>query len=259
MYDASTKMKNTIWIVRTVWGPFENTKPEVTNKEKFSNEVVMVWGKETNTYLKSLGYETILMSESEQEPEWKHPNLKFNHKIKAIKLADAIFDEYLLLDWDTFVEKPLDDNFTQLLRSKNNIQCTLYCIPENFYEILFNKYEINEEMTSFFENQHRLIKEYSWKFKGSYVFPNFSFFYSNKAKIGRTLEAIINDNDIVTNVEEFALFKYVNCELDEYIKKYEPVVSIGQRSDKLEEVQISLDNLKNYIDYSINKDLYFYH
>jgi hypothetical protein len=251
---------NEIKIVRTLWGPFENTKPEVTGKEKFSNEVVMVWGKQSEDYLKSLGYETILMHENQEEPGWEHPNKKFNHKIKAIKLADSLFGEYLLLDWDTFVEKPLDDNFTNLLRQKSDIQCTLYCIPEEFYDILFNTYHgIDEKMTSFFENQHRLIKEYSWKFKNSYVFPNFSFFYSNNAKIGEKLETIIISNDIITNVEEFALFKYVECDLDEYIKKYEPLVSVGQREDALDEVQLSLDNLNTYIKESLNKNLYFYH
>lgn len=253
-------MMNKIKIVRTIWGTLEHTLNEVANKEKFSNEVVMVWGIKNEEYMKSLGYETILMNENQEEPGWEHPNKKYNHKIKAVKLADSLFGEFLLLDWDTFTEKTLDDNFINLLRQRADVQCTLYCIPEEFYDVLFNTYHgIDEKMTSFFENQHRLIKEYSWKFKNSYVFPNFSFFYSNNANIGEKLETIITSNDIITNVEEFALFKYVNCSLDEYIQKHEPLVSIGQRTDALEEVQTSLDNLKDYINKSLNKDLYFYH
>ena len=252
-------MMNKIKIVRTIWGTLEHTLNEVANKEKFSNEVVMVWGTKNEEYMKSLGYETILMNENQEEPGWEHPNTKYNHKIKAVKLADSLFGEFLLLDWDTFLEKPLDDNFTNLLRQKSDIQCTLYSIPKVFYDTLFSKFTLDEKMTSFFKNQQRLIETYSWGFKDSYVFPNFSFFYSNNANIGEKLETIIVSNNIITNVEEFALFKYVNCGLDEYIQKYEPVVSIGQRTDSLEEVQLSLDNLNSYIRESIDKNLYFYH
>jgi hypothetical protein len=91
------------------------------------------------------------------------------------------------------------------------------------------------------------------------VIPNFSFFYSNGAKIGKELIKISIEHNLTTNIEEFALYIWANCNLDKWIQKYEPLVTIGQESDTLTEVDLGLNEINSHVNRHINKKIYLSH
>jgi hypothetical protein len=245
-------------IIRTIWGEIQHTIKEVSNKFKFDNEIVYVWGSENNNYLKSIGYETYLISEDKSDERYSNQLKKYIHKLLVIEYADNMYDEYILLDWDSRIILNLDDEFTKLLRSKGTIQCPLYCLPNNFLEVI-NKENLSDEMSEYFFQQNEFIQKYSWKFDNLNVIPNFSFFYSNGAKIGKELIDIVIKHDIKTNVEEFALYIWANCNLNEWIDNFEPIVSIGQQIDTLKEVSDGLNIINKHISSILDKKIYISH
>lgn len=245
-------------IIRTLWGHPKYTFKEVENKYKFENEVVYVWGKENEEYLRKLGYDTILMSDEIIDSRYCTQLTKYMHKLLVIEKADEQFDEYILIDWDTQLEQYFDEDFYKLLRAKGNVQCPLYALPNNFLDKILKK-NLSDEMKDYFIHQSNFIKEYSWKFENLHVIPNFSFFYSNKAKIGKELIKIAVDNKLQTNIEEFAFYIWANTNLDDYIKKYEPNVVIGQNSDQIKEVADGLKTINNYIKHICYKKVYIGH
>lgn len=230
-------------IIRTVWGNLEHTIREVSNKSKFDNEIVYVWGKDNNEYLMSIGYSTHLMSVNsydDSDQKYSTQLYKYMHKLFAIEHADNAYPEYILIDWDTNLLKNIDDNFIKLLRSRGTIQCPLYALPDNFIDII-NRENLSDEMQEYFYIQHELLQKYSWKLDNLKVIPNFSFFYSRGAMIGKELIEIAINNNISTNIEEFALFEWANCNLEKWINEYEPLVTVGQESDSLIEVANGLN------------------
>jgi hypothetical protein len=245
-------------IIRTIWGPLNYVKMETKNKSFLPNEIVYVWGVDNEEYLKNLGYNTILVSKDNNNPLYGDMKTKYYHKLETIILADEAFKEYILVDWDTYLDKDIDDSFFELLRSKSNIQCPLYSLPNNFFDII-SKYPMLKEFIDFFGNQNRLIPQFSWNFQNSRIIPNFCFFYSREAKIGKELMNIAQQENLYSNVEEFALYKWANCTLEEYIERYEPIVARGQLKDNIIEVQESLNLLNSFIDSKLQKENYIQH
>jgi len=245
-------------IIKVIWGSVEHTKKQISDKFKFDNEVVYVWGIENETYLNSLGYETHLMSTTSADVRYNTQSKKYMHKLLAIAQADAEYDEYLLIDWDTKITLDLDDEFYKLLRSRGKIQCPLYGLPNNFLDVITRK-ELTNEMKDYFVKQDNFLKKYSWKFDNLHIIPNFSFFYSNNAKIGKELIDIAITNELETNIEEFALYIWANCNLTQWIMEYEPLVCIGQFNDELKEVSFALNEINNYVNLFLNKKVYFNH
>jgi hypothetical protein len=245
-------------IIRTLWGDLDFTKREVSNKCKFDNEVVYVWGIDNETYLRELGYDTILISEKSADDRYPSLLTKYMHKLLAIERADEEFGEYILLDWDTVLKNEIDDEFYSLLRSRGKIQCPLYCLPNNFYDIITEE-DLSAEMNIYFDTQNSFIKQYSWRYENLNVIPNFSFFYSNNAKIGKELIKLALDNNLKTNIEEFSLFIWANCSIEEWISNYEPMVCVGQEKDVLKEVSNGLFKLNTYIGNILEKKIYITH
>jgi hypothetical protein len=245
-------------IIRTVWGSLEHTIREVSNKFKFENEIIYVWGSDNDNHLKSLGYETFLMSNDSCDPRYSSQLNKYMHKLLAIEHADETYSEYLLIDWDTNLISDLDETFFNLLRSGADVQCPIYALPSNFIDII-NRQNISTEMQEYFQIQHEFLKKYSWKFNNLHVIPNFSFFYSNGAKIGKELIKISIEHNLTTNIEEFALYIWANCNLDKWIQKYEPLVTIGQEADTLTEVDLGLNEINSHVNSHINKKIYLSH
>jgi hypothetical protein len=173
-------------------------------------------------------------------------------------LADSDFGEYVLIDWDTYPGRDLDKNFFDSLNKKSEIQCPLYSLPKTFFNEI-SKNRMPPEFLDFFSCQNKLIQKFSWDFKDSWVFPNFCFFYSRGAKIGNDLMRISTGENLLSNVEEFALFKWAGCTMEEYIKKHEPLVARGQINDSMPSVQKSLDTLNLEIDSMVDKIDYIKH
>ena len=245
-------------VIRTAWGSSEYIRKETINRSFLPNEIVYVWGSENDRYLRGLGYDTILVSRDICDPRYGSMKMKYYHKLEAIILADSDFDEYILVDWDTYTDMDLDSDFYSLLRSKSEVQCPLYCLPKYFFEEI-SKSQLSDDFKDFFKHQNELLPEFSWNLLDSYVFPNFCFFYSRGANIGKILMGIAKRESLYSNVEEFSLFKWANCTLDEYIEKHEPLVARGQIKDSLKIVQESLDYLNFLIDSKIDKKIYIKH
>lgn len=245
-------------IIRTVWGNLDYVKNETLNKFRFPGEIIYVWGSGNNGYLRSIGYDTILVSDNSIDTRYNNMSTKYYHKLETIIKADLDFGDYILVDWDSYLERSMDDVFFESLKKKSEIQCPLYSLPANFFEEI-SKLPMDDDFLNFFENQHKYIQKYSWRFMNSNVIPNFSFFYSRDAKIGKDLMKIAKENSILSNVEEFALFSFVGCDLMEYIRNHEPIVAVGQRRDDLESVQKSLDGLNSMIGSIITKLNYIGH
>lgn len=240
-------------IVRALWGNNQKVLKEIPKIPLFEDEVVFVWGEDNFKLLNSLKYKTIKISSSDKYTNF---NLQFYHKLEALILADKVFKEYIFLDWDIIIDKPIDDKFIGYLRKGNKIQCPIYSdYPINYAKQAIEKMRengINEKKLDNYVNAiDKHLVEYSWMFSNYYVLPNFGFFYSRNANIGKKLMKICKENNISANVEEFALYKYINCSLESYIDKHSPVVMYG--NERIPKV------LKDYIDKRQTKDLYLRH
>lgn len=240
-------------IVRALWGNNTQTLSEIPLQPLFPDEIVFVWGVDNFDYLQRLGYNIIKVG---LEETYKDYNLRFYHKLEALILADELFEEYLFLDWDVEINKPIDDTFIKYLKEGSSLQCPLYSdYSKNYVVESINKMRKNGISDPRFDKYVRGIekhlKKYSWELENYFVLPNFSFFYSRNLNIGKKLMSICKENNISTNVEEFALYKYVNCSLNYYIDNHSPVVLYG--NERLP------NELKDYIDQRKVKDLYLKH
>lgn len=251
-------------IVRALWGNPEYVKNEIPRKPLFEDETVFVWGTENRRFLENMGYRTILVHEQAIDPLYNTHLIHFAHKLKAIKLADSLFDEYLFLDWDVTLAKEIDDEFYSKIRSGNNIQCPLYAYHGEYRTDVEKYHRANSSYTSdlddFLIEHIANLEKYNWQLDNIKVLPCFCFFYSNGAKIGATLLEIMETHGVTACIEEFCLFLYCGGTLDEYISKYEPLVIRGKEKDKnLEGMTSALAKINTYIDSQMEKDIYLFH
>ena len=54
-------INNKIPIIRALWGETDRTKNEVFQNPIFTDEIVITWGVENESFLKSLGYKVICL------------------------------------------------------------------------------------------------------------------------------------------------------------------------------------------------------
>jgi len=266
-------MKNNIPVIRSIWGENQSTKNEIFEKPIFENEIVFVWGIDNQKYLDNLGYKTHLISEHITNSKYSTNLLHFLHKIDVIAEACKMFDEFILLDWDCFLLKPLDDTFYNLLRNGNEIQMPLYCFedaerlgllryrnPNERYPNNFTK-----ETLSIIDSFEKSVRKYSWKLNNWLVLPNFSFFYTRNNTIGKELLELINLHNVEGIADEHVFYLWANCTLDEYINKFEPEVLCGVTTEtRIYEMEFNketdyLATFNNYIESIKNKSLYFKH
>ena len=90
-------------IIRVLWG--DKINHEIPPFPLLENEVVYVWGEKNNQMLLDRGWKTRLLSSHTFEGEFNG----FGKKIFALNQALEEFNEVLLLDWDCYLLKPLDD------------------------------------------------------------------------------------------------------------------------------------------------------
>ena len=74
-------------IIRTVWGDPEYVRAETEKKFIFGNEIVYVWGTTNADYLKSIGYEVILVSPDSYNPAYNRMTTKYYHKLLIILIS----------------------------------------------------------------------------------------------------------------------------------------------------------------------------
>lgn len=256
-------VSNPIQIVRALWGNNFVIHREVPKTPIFENEIVLVWGVKNADFLLRLGYNILQMDDinvTRYNSHLKH----FGHKLEAIKKAESMFDEYLFLDWDVDIVKELDDEFYNLIRSGNGIQCPIYAYSKNYKDEIISYHRNNgtssDNLENFFNHHLEGLTKYSWNYNDLYVIPNFCFFYSNKTKSASELHKLMLDNNLITCIEEFAMWIYSNCTLDEYILKYEPIVIRGKEVDvRFPSMDIAFKTINNYVDTKLEKKIYLYH
>jgi len=256
---------NPIQIVRALWGKNFSILKEIPKKPIFQNEIVFVWGEQNDRFLKSMGYRTILVGDNQTDDEIYNSHLKhYGHKLQVLKYCDTFYDEYLFLDWDIGIVKDIDQEFYDIIRSGNNIQCPIYAYNKKYKEDILEYYKEKNTLTEHIEDflKHHIegLYKYSWKTDELYVLPNFCFFYSYKTKVGTELYNIMIDNDLDTCIEEFAMWIFSNCYLDEYILKYEPVVVRGKERDvNLPNMDYAFKTINEYVGTKVEKKIYLYH
>lgn len=251
-------------IVRVFWGDLKPFLHEIPNQPLFNKEIVMVFGTENEQYFKSLGYNTYLINPSSYDLKYNTILTHYGHKLEALKKAEELYDEYLFLDWDIDIIKPIDNTFYELIKNKGNIQCPLYAYQFRFLEdsipYHLNKGTLTDNLKIFFENHVSEMRKYHWKFKEYLVIPCFCFLYSNNNKVATELLKIMNNNNLIACIEEFAMFLYTNCPLDQYISQHEPVVIRGKEKDKhLENTTRAIQSINKYIDSKLEKNIYLIH
>lgn len=243
--------------VRALWGNYKFFIKEIPQKPMF-NEIVYVWGLDNLKYLSDLGYNTKLVSENPLT--YKKEIEKFNHKIDCFQLASEEYESFIFLDWDVFLFKPIDDDFYKSLDDKS-FAAPLYSYPKKFIELSNTLNDFNANL--WVNEQISRMKTYAWEYDDLIVLPNAGFFYCYDKSVPKLLRKIVNENNILTLVEEFAIFVLSDCDLETYIKTYEP----SQMYGKPDEDVFVLSNIKQecakklneHISTIIKKDIYFKH
>jgi hypothetical protein len=230
-----------IQIVRTFWGTQESTWGEVPTKPLFEKETVFVWGTENEKRFKELGYKTVLMGVDSSRFEYSNIFDHFAHKLDALQKAESMYKEYLFLDWDVHIVKTLDDNFWETIRSGNNIQCPIYGYPIEYEKKILQHLKDNPQKEwvqnldpntfPWIKVQDFLLKKYHWQWEDLQLVPNFCFVYSNNTKLATELLHIYNKYGIKTCIEEYCMYIFANCSVEEFILKYEPSVIRGREDD----------------------------
>ena len=269
-------MDTKITIIRTFWGNTTRALNEIFPMPIFTNEVVYVWGLENQQMLQQRGFNTVLMGKECTEAEYSTIHLQYYHKLKAIQKAETKHSEFIFLDWDCYLLKPLDDYFYKTLREGNDVQVPSYAyedkpnigIPELIVCPSNKRYgttTIDLNLENYIKSQEIQLRKYSWKYKNLLVSPNFCFFYSRRPGIASELLRIAKENKIENCVEEHAIYLWANCSMDEFIEKYEPKVLQGTSDDT--RIQMHLYDHTNdpiilineYIAKKVDKTLYFKH
>ena len=258
-------------IIRCLWGKdnhkfFEKDLKSYHNecilakendiKYGIENQMVIVWDESNKEFIEKLGYEYYYMGESNDFSL----NTNFLHKLLALNKAMEMYDEILFIDWDCFAQKPLDDTFLNLLKSKGDIQIPLYLYPK---EVLDEFEKINPKVDDdyhyfnmFF---YHIIRNGKWEFDGGLVIPNAGFIYCRNKEFFKKLLHIQKSNGIISNLEEVCALLYLNDYIkstDEYLEKIEPLVCLGKDDFEMQGKQLKLNQ---YTTNKLNKNIYFVH
>jgi hypothetical protein len=260
-----------IKIIRCIWGKndhqfFEkNLKSyhdeciiakENDDKYGIDNQMVIVWDEPNRILMENLGYPYHYMGESNPFSL----NLNFLHKILALEKAMEMYDEILFIDWDCFAQKPLDENFVNLMRSRGEVQIPLYFYPN---EILKGFYSINPKVDRYdhYFNMffYHIIRNGKWNFDNGITIPNAGFIYCRNKRFFKDLLEIQKIHGIISNIEEVCALLYFNNSInstDEYLDTIEPLVCLGKDDEEMMGKQIILNE---YSTKKLNKDIYFIH
>lgn len=231
---------NDIKVIRVVWGNFDTSNLPATPQ---FNEVVYVWGKDTRDSLKTMGYETVLMSRDTLDYKFTHPNYQFIHKLIGIESAMKTYSKILFLDWDCYVVKDLDGDFFNSLENKS-LLAPIYSYAKSEFETIYDKAD------EWYELQSNLLNTNSWDKDDMFIIPNAGFIYISDSSIATELVLLAKKNNITTLIEEFTLHSYTNTTLDSYIETYHPTCLYGKSGT---------NDINNYIDSKLNMNIYFEH
>jgi len=256
-----------IKIIRTWWGNDSDKWEDIPIKPLYNNEIVYVWGDENKEELESRGYACIAMGDNNYSG-----NNVYGRKLQVLDIALKHWGEVLMLDWDCLILKPLDKDFYNLLRQKET-QIPLYAhykepmfalleaIPDHHPILHYDETYFNLiDDLSTLESQ---IQHYHWVWQDALIIPNFGCVYSRNKDLGKDLLKIVEENDIKGLVEEFAMWKYANCSLEEYINEYQPDYVLGVSDEELKyqnyTISVTQKRFNKYIKNKINYKPYLEH
>lgn len=250
--------KNTLMqikIIRCLWG--DKVLREIPPIPTIDNQIVYVWGRENEKFLRQRGYEVRFMEEDGYSDTY---DSQFHKKLIALDLSLQEFGEVLLLDWDCHILRPLDETFFRYIK-ENPIQVPLYsqCIETKKG---WNEICEGGENESFYDISEVNFNKHSWKHDNMLVTPNFCYVYSRDKEFGKKLIDITLNNNILGCIEEHAMFIYSNCDLNTYINRYQPKVVRGVSNDNMDtdfEITKTQKRLNDYLDTKIEMDIYLKH
>jgi hypothetical protein len=223
-------MNTEVKIVRAYWGESDKLREEIPPVPIYTNQIVFVWGSTNESFLRSRGFDTFLMSDDIPESYLSY-NGQFYRKLLALDMALSMFDEVILLDWDCYILREFDDDFYKSLREKP-IQCPLYGqyekVSESWSEALTPE---NADKEGWYSICDETFPKYTWKLGTTLVSPNFCFIYSSDKSLGKSLIDIANKYELLGCIEEHAMYIYADCSLDDYIKRYQPIFLYGVSDD----------------------------
>ena len=256
-----------IKIIRTWWGNDSDKWEDIPKVPLYSNEVVYVWGDKNKEKLEARGYVCISMGDVGFSG-----NNVYGKKLQVLDIALKHWGEVLMLDWDCFILKPLDEDFYNLLRQKET-QIPLYAhykepmfalleaIPDNHPILHYDEtyFSLIDDLSTL-ESQ---IQHYHWVWQDALIIPNFGCVYSRNKDLGKDLLKIVKENDIKGLVEEFAMWKYANCSLEKYINEYQPDYVLGVSDEELKyqnyTISLTQKRFNKYIKNKINYKPYLEH
>tara|TARA_B100001057_G_scaffold446526_1_gene485168 strand:+ start:22328 stop:22990 length:663 start_codon:yes stop_codon:yes gene_type:complete len=217
-------------IIRALWGDFlKHHKKDIENSTRL-DETVYVWGKENLEYLNALRYDTIYMGDTSGSYELK---------LQTLDSAYKQFGEILFLDWDCKTELPLDAIKELRLPSPS---MPLYSYPSDY------------------NPQWDMVEACSWELHNSRVLPNACFIYTKDTNIGKELLDIVEEYGLEGLPEEFAMYLYANCSLDEYIKRYDTPYLNGREDYQTFVMEgVAVNTAKKLNKYIGKKEILFHH
>jgi len=237
MYITGSQNTRDVKVVRALWGsyPIDIPPPQY-------NEVVYVWGTENKSKLDNLGYNTIRMSKNEYEWGYESISHHYNHKLFSIKKSLESFNKILFLDWDVKLIKELDDDFFNLLPS-SSFQAPLYTVTKESIE------QIPFSDNSWLGFEKKLTPNFTWEYEELYAKVNACCIYANNSEFGNDLIKITNSNMLGSYVEEFAIFKHSDTNLDDYILNHHPKYISISNNDTLNTLISSIIEIDPYFSY----------
>ena len=114
--------------IRALWGDVSNHRngkiaKEITSLKERDWFTVYVFGTENHDWLKSLGYNVILINED--PVVWDLEEKMYRHKLEVFNWAFDDFDEFAFLDWDCVPVAKMDEAWNELGR-KEVFQANLF-------------------------------------------------------------------------------------------------------------------------------------
>lgn len=262
---------NEIKIIRCLWGKKNHQFKEKNLKfyhdecltakanddaHQLKNQIVFVWDDVNCKLMEKLNYPYYYMGDS------SNPKLEYNfiYKLVALKKAMEIHDEIIFLDWDFLITKKLDEHFFKLLKSRQEIQIPLYFYPAELLN-LFKTMKLEDKSISNYYNSlyNQIVTHCKLNFNDGYVIPNAGFIYCRDKHFFNHLLDIQERFNIITNIEEICIAKYLNDKItntDEYIEKIEPLVCHGKIGSEMWGEQ---EQLNQYTLQKLKKEIYFIH
>jgi hypothetical protein len=259
-----------IKVVRALWGDNKTMWEEIPSSPQW-DETVYVWGKFNQEKLEMMGYKTRLMCLTMTEPRYSTIYDHFAHKLETYVAAEEDWGEFLFLDWDVKIIKEIDENFWNLVKKKP-LQCPVYGYPSDYERKIWEHVnanpqkkwvqELDPNTRDWVKVQNEQLEKYNWRWEDLQLVPNVCFFYSFYTGVPKELMNIYKTRGVKTCVEEFAVWIWANCTLEEFIENCEPFVIRGREDDLCHFDLAEEDTMKrinSYINTKVKKEIYLKH